>query len=59
MEQVCRVERFAVEPLLEPGGGEHAVEAHRQVEPIALREKRIQIDNADLGEGRRLHLLDQ
>ena len=48
IEQVRRVERFAVEPLLETGRGKDAVEAHRKIEAIALREERIQIDNTDL-----------
>ena len=59
MEQVRRVEGFAVEPLLETGRGKDAVEAHRKIESIALREERIQVDNADLRERRSLHLLDE
>ena len=48
VEQARRVERLSVEPLLETRRGKHAVEAHRQIEAIALREERLQVHDADL-----------
>ena len=59
IEQARRVERLAFEPLLEPGRGQQAVEPHRELEALLRREERLEIEDADLVEGRRLDLLDE
>ena len=59
IEQARRVERIAFEPLRESRRGKQPVEAHRQIEAVLRRKKRLEIDDTNLGEGRRLHLLDE
>ena len=59
VEQRRGVERLAFEPLLEPWRREQAVQLHRELEALLRREERLEIDNADFLEGRRLHLLDE
>ena len=52
VEQRGGVERLTLEPLIEPGGREQAVQPHRQLESLLRGEERLEIDNADLLEGR-------
>ena len=59
VEQAGGVERLAFEPLGEARGGQQPVEPHGQVEALLRREERLEVDDADLGERRRLDLLNQ
>ena len=59
VKQSGRIERLTLEPLFETGRGEHGIEPHRQVEPLALREERFEIDDAHLLKRRCLDLLDE
>ncbi len=45
VKQSRRIERRSLEPLFETGGRQHGIEPHRQIEPLALREERFQIDD--------------
>ena len=59
VEQRRRIQRLSFEPLLEPRRREQPVQPHGQLEPLLRRKKRLEVDDADLLEGRRLHLLDE
>ena len=59
VKQSRRIERLSLEPLFETGRRQHGIEPHRQIEPVALGEERIQIDNPDFLKRRRLDLLNE
>ena len=59
IEQRLQVERLAFQPGLEPRRGQHAVQPHRHVEAVLRREVRLEIDDANLVEGRGLHAANQ
>ena len=45
--------------MLEARRGEHGVEAHREIEAVARGKERVDVDDADFGERRRLNLVDE
>ena len=59
VEQRLRIERIPLEPDFEAGRREHAIELHRQREALLGRKERLEIDDADLVERRRLHFADE
>ena len=59
VEQRLRIERIPLEPDFEAGRREHAIELHGQREALLGRKERLEIDDADLVERRRLHCADE
>jgi hypothetical protein len=57
-EQAADIQRLALEPGREAGGGEQVVERHRQPEALLRREERLQVEDADALHRRVLDLLD-
>ncbi len=59
VEQLVDVERLAFQPHREVGSREQTIEIGREPEPIAGREERFDVEDADALERRRLHLRDE
>ena len=59
VQQICRVERFTLEPVLEPRRGKQIVEFHRQLHSILRWKDRIEWHDADCCERWRLNAPDQ
>ena len=54
-----RIERLAVEPLLETGSGKNSIQLQRKIEALLPREERFEVEDAHLLEWRALDLCDQ
>ena len=59
VEQAGNIQRLAFDPGLEGRRSQDVIEQHRQAETVLLGEEGVDIEHAQLWEGRRLGLQDQ
>ena len=58
-EELLRVERLALAPGGERGGGDERVERERELRPVGRREELVELEDAELAERGRLDLGDE
>ena len=58
-EELLRIERLALAPGGERGGGDERVERERELRPVGRREELIELEDAELAERGRLDLGDE